>query len=411
MRALVVAHGHPDFGAGGGEIAAYGLFRALQAHPGVEAADFLARTAEPRLVVGGVGRLRENEYLVRRDTADWLRLAAAPDEAPAGRRLPDLLAALRPDAVLVHHVAHLGLGLLGEIRASLPAARIVLTLHDFLGICAHRGLMVTAGEAPALCEAASPDRCHACLPAHASAAFAERRRLVLAAFAAADRFVAPSRFLAERYRDWGLPAERLALIANGTEPAEPLALEAREILRIGFFGQVRPEKGLHVLLAALHHLAPAQRARLRLVVSGSRLEAQEGWYRELVRRLAVPLEAEGILAWRGAYDRGELGARMAGIDLVAVPSTWWENAPLVIGEAFAHGRPVLAVRRGGMAEMVRDGIDGLLVDEGGAPAVAAAIRRFLADPGLAGRLARGIRPPPTPSDMAEAYLALARSIA
>ncbi|WAJ27462.1 glycosyltransferase [Antarcticirhabdus aurantiaca] len=411
MRALVVAHGHPDFGAGGGEIAAYGLFRALRAHPGVEAADFLARTAEPRLVVGGVGRLRENEYLVRRDTADWLRLAAAPDEARAGRRLPDLLAALRPDAVFVHHVAHLGLGLLGEIRASLPAARIVLTLHDFLGICAHRGLMVTAGEAPALCEAAAPERCRACLPSHPTSAFAERRRLVLAAFARADRFVAPSRFLAGRYRDWGLPLERLAVIANGTEPAEPLPLGSGEPLRLGMFGQLRPEKGLHVLLAALHHLAGPERARLRLVVSGSRLEAQDGIYRELVRRLAEPLEGEGVLSWRGAYGRGELAARMAEIDLVAVPSTWWENAPLVIGEAFAHGRPVLAIRRGGMAEMVRDGVDGLLVDDGGAPAFAAAIRRFLADPELARGLARGIRPPPTPADMAETYLALARGIA
>ena len=50
---------------------------------------------------------------------------------------------------------------------------------------------------------------------------------------------------------------------------------------------------------------------------------------------------------------------MAEVDWVVVPSIWWENAPLVIQEAFRHRRPVICGDIGGMAEMVRDGVDGL----------------------------------------------------
>ena len=50
---------------------------------------------------------------------------------------------------------------------------------------------------------------------------------------------------------------------------------------------------------------------------------------------------------------------MAEIDWVVVPSIWWENSPLVIQEAFLHGRPVICSDIGGMAEKVRHGVDGL----------------------------------------------------
>ena len=50
---------------------------------------------------------------------------------------------------------------------------------------------------------------------------------------------------------------------------------------------------------------------------------------------------------------------MEQVDWVVIPSIWWENAPLVVQEAFRHRRPVICSGIGGTAEMVRDGIDGL----------------------------------------------------
>ncbi|KQT48882.1 hypothetical protein ASG43_08550 [Aureimonas sp. Leaf454] len=419
MRVLVVAHGHPDFGPGGGELAAHTLFEGLKAHPDVSQARFLARTGEPRLPSGAVGRLRPGEHLIRRDIADWPRLEACPDAPPPGRGLADFLSDAAPDVVFLHHVVHLGLEIVDDIRSTLPDARIVLTLHDYLAICRNEGLMVTRPPGPdpaplsgTLCRESGIDACGRCFPEGAPLIHTERRERFRRAFAQIDAFVAPSAFLAERYVRWGIEPERIHVIANGTHaPGRPVAPPSfGATLRLGFFGQARPSKGLHVALAALHHLEPSVRARISLDLNVSRLEAQDAWYRTLVERLAAPLVQDGSLRWRGAFARNDLSDRMASVDAVLVPSTWWENAPLVIGEAFAHGRPVLGSRLGGIAEAVRDGIDGCLFTPGDARELSGLLAR-LSEEAVTGRaIAAGVRAPATVAQSSDAHLALARSI-
>lgn len=406
MRALVIAHGHPDLGAGGGEVAAYGLFRALKRRGDVEAS-FLARSADLRMPPNAVGRLRENEYLIRRDLQDWLMLSATPDAAPVGKDLASFLRTIRPDVVFLHHYVHLGLETLAEIRAVVPNSRIVLTLHDFMGICANGGLMMkrSTGEGP--CGAAGPVACHGCFPDHGPGFFERRAQRMAAHFSLVDRFVAPSRFLRDRYIAWGLPPECIAVIENGVEDVEEVAGRAMDgTIRLGFFGQIRRAKGLHVLLAALHHLTQTERQRLRLDVNGSRLDAEAPWYRELILRLRGALEREGVLCWKGAYAREALAGRLAEVDCLVVPSVWWENSPLVIQEAFAAGRPVIGSRIGGVAEKVQDGIDGALFEMGNVRELAALLRQLLADGTLLQKWRAGIRAPVSSDTAAKAYLDL-----
>ena len=97
---------------------------------------------------------------------------------------------------------------------------------------------------------------------------------------------------------------------------------------------------------------------------------------------------------------------MAAVDWVVVPSVWWENAPLVILEAFRHGRPVICGGIGGMAEMVRDGVDGLHAPVGDPAGLAAVLRRAAERPEMWDRLASGILPPKTIAQVAEDHLSL-----
>jgi glycosyltransferase involved in cell wall biosynthesis len=97
---------------------------------------------------------------------------------------------------------------------------------------------------------------------------------------------------------------------------------------------------------------------------------------------------------------------MAQIDWVVMPSIWWENAPLVIQEAFQHRRPVITSGIGGMAEMVRDGIDGLHVRPGDAAHLAATMRRAIDEPDLWPRLVEGIAAQPTLAKCARAHRGL-----
>ena len=96
---------------------------------------------------------------------------------------------------------------------------------------------------------------------------------------------------------------------------------------------------------------------------------------------------------------------MAAADWVVVPSIWFENAPLVILEAFRHRRPVICGGIGGMAELVTDGVDGLHAPVGDPAGLAAVLRRAAEEPGLWDRLVAGIRPPPDLDVAARRHLA------
>ena len=82
-----------------------------------------------------------------------------------------------------------------------------------------------------------------------------RRELFLkAAFDCVDLFVSPSRFLIERYADWGWSASRIVVLENGVEagdiaPPRQIAHDGRRN-RFGFFGQINPFKGVNLLLEA-----------------------------------------------------------------------------------------------------------------------------------------------------------------
>jgi glycosyltransferase involved in cell wall biosynthesis len=85
------------------------------------------------------------------------------------------------------------------------------------------------------------------------------------------------------------------------------------------------------------------------------------------------------------------------MDVLAVPSLWLENSPLVVHEAFQAGVPVVAARTGGLAELVENGKSGLLYDPTDPAALATALMRLVTEPGLLERLAAS-RPPVKPID-------------
>jgi glycosyltransferase involved in cell wall biosynthesis len=92
----------------------------------------------------------------------------------------------------------------------------------------------------------------------------------------------------------------------------------------------------------------------------------------------------------GEYDHRQLPALMENVDWVVVPSIWWENSPLVIQEAFLHGRPVICSDIGGMAEKVADGVNGLHFRAGSATNLADTLRRAVGTSGLWERLRSGV---------------------
>lgn len=369
-RILVMAHAHPDFSLGGGEIAAYNLFKAYKANEQVEDAWFLARADRGRGITGHISKRRDNEYLWEQGIHDWHLMKAAHQDSVT-TWFADLIKALKPTVVHTHHYAHLGLEYLRVIKQVDPSIRIVMTLHEYMAICSNNGQMIKTGSFK-LCNRSSYDECRQCFPERTAEDFWLRKHFFMSYFELVDQFVSPSEFLRQRYIDWGLPADKIVVIENGQSdepplPPRPLA-EGETRNRFGFFGQINPYKGLDVVLRALHEMPKAERKKIVLEVHGANLEHQSKEFQDKIEALRAPLIKQGVVQWVGPYQPHELRARMAGVDWVVVPSIWWENSPMVIQEAFSCGRPLLVSDIGGMKEKVRHGFDGYCVSSGSARA-------------------------------------------
>ncbi len=85
---------------------------------------------------------------------------------------------------------------------------------------------------------------------------------------------------------------------------------------------------------------------------------------------------------------------MRDIDVIVVPSLWYENAPLVISSAHAFGIPVIAANLGGMAEMVSDGAHVATFPAGDVAGLAKKIRSVATNPTVLQTLKKAIAPPP-----------------
>lgn len=409
-RVLVIAHAHPDFSLGGGEIAAYNYFKSYRKLPEVEDAWFLARLDRHRPATGGISLRRENEYVWETGVRDWHLMKTSQLDATL-TWFADLIRALKPTIVHVNHYVHIGLEFLRVIKEVDPEIRIYLTLHEYIAICSNSGQMIkTNGR---LCSRESFDECRQCFPERSAEDFWLRKHFFQSYFSLIDGFTAPSEFLRGRYVDWGIPPEKIVVIENGQQTREPLPpralAEGETRNRFAFFGQVTPFKGLDVLLEAIAGMRKSERKRIVLEINGANLENQSNEYRRKVEELRAPLIKEGVVRWVGPYQPDQIGRRMEGADWIVVPSIWWENSPMVIQEAFVHGRPLLVSDIGGMAEKVTDGVDGVHVSASNTLAWRDALLRLAGNDDEWHRLAGGIRRPLSYDDAArEALSAFAK---
>ncbi|AWJ82035.1 glycosyl transferase (plasmid) [Azospirillum sp. TSH58] len=406
-RVLVVAHNHPSLHPGGTEIFAHELFGSLKAK-GAEAL-FLActngvhRDRKPGTNLQTLGRSADEVVLWAGHFDHFFQSqidlhGIVPD-------LSNLLRAFQPDIVHIHHTLLLGVEMLFLIRRVCPRARIVYTLHDYYPICANDGQMVTTGS-HALCRMASPDACHRCFPDRPADQFVLRDKHIKAMFGLVDHFLAPSAFLRDRYIAWGIDPDSISVMENGRPavrpaPHRPLPAGAPRNA-FAYFGNLNPFKGITVALDAAARLEK-QGQDLTLAVHGG-APFQTDAFKDKVEQGFKG--ARGTAVRHGPYRREEMPELMAAADWVVMPSIWWENAPLVIREAFQHRRPVICSGIGGMAESVTDGVDGLHFRAGDAADLARVMTRAMTEPGLWDRLVSNMPAVPTTEESAEKHVIL-----
>lgn len=310
------------------------------------------------------------------------------------RAFDQVLAQTRPDLIHIQHLQGLPVSLVKQIEhRGIP---FVITLHDYWWGCANAQLLTNYSQQ--LCQGPRLYlNCARCALARAgwpqlwpawpglAGLLARRNHLLRPVLQAARKLIAPTRFVAGWYMAQGAPAERMLVMPHGLPiPAgipRPSQRPARRPIRFGYIGGLTWQKGVHILIEAFNTL-PEQ---AELWVAGD--ETAEPAYAARLHSLASPR-----VRFLGKLARADVWQTLARLDVLAVPSIWYETFAFVIAEAFAMGVPVVASRLGPLADRVGEGIDGLLVSPGEVEAWRQALLRFLQEPELLPRLQAGIRP-------------------
>lgn len=173
------------------------------------------------------------------------------------------------------------------------------------------------------------------------------------------------------------------VIPNGVDvdgpPIEPKPRS--EELRLAFVGRPEERKGLPVLLSAFEALV--EHVPARLVVIG----AEPG---DVARYLSDPA-AEPAIDALGRVSGEELWSHLHGADVLVAPSLAGESFGMVLTEAFAAATPVVASNIAGYADVVTDGVDGILVPPADPQRLAEDLQALAHDPGRLARMAAAAR--------------------
>ena len=250
---------------------------------------------------------------------------------------------------------------------------VVHTLHDFKMICPNTSMI--NDRTGAVCEACKSGRYYmpvikrckkgslaastvASVEAYADVFMGVRGRI--------SAYISPSEFLRNKFIEHGFPEGNLHHIPNVLSE-DTFTEDVTGGDYILFIGRVDPLKGVRELIQASRQ-TPEVQVKIAGRIAPSMADE-------------VPSSLPSNVEYVGLKSGNELRSLVAGALALAVPSTWYENQPFSILEAFAAGKPVIASDLGGMTELVRQRERGVLVQPGNVEELAEAMRWMWSHPG------------------------------
>jgi glycosyltransferase involved in cell wall biosynthesis len=219
---------------------------------------------------------------------------------------------------------------------------------------------------------------------------AERKRYLHDRLASVDMIITSARMSYDILLQDGLSPHRVRRIPYGLDLSgwqclEPTPPENGH-LRIGYLGNLIPAKGAHVLISAFRKLR-ASAVQPQLTLHGS--TAVNPRYVQRLKKLAG---SDSRITFAGRYENIEVERVLSKIDVLVVPSLWYEIGPLVVLEAMAAKTPVVVGNIPNMRYLIEDEMNGLHYAVDSAADLARQLQRVADQPGLLESLRRGIGP-------------------
>jgi glycosyltransferase involved in cell wall biosynthesis len=161
-----------------------------------------------------------------------------------------------------------------------------------------------------------------------------------------------------------------------------------------YAGTLAPHKGVHIILDAFKKI---NSNKIQLKIYGS------GHNESYVNQLKKIAKNDRRIQFCGVFSENEVGEIFSKVDLVIVPSLWYENYPLVLHEALACNVPVIASNVGGMAEKISDGKNGFTFEIGNSNSLKKIIEMIINNPDLLNQLKNNLKNFILPTVEQEAY--------
>ena len=185
-----------------------------------------------------------------------------------------------------------------------------------------------------------------------------------------DRVLVPTRLMQNILQNNGLNPNLISYLPYGLDVEDIVPDDnkgSKKELRVGFIGTLFEHKGTHLLIEAIQDLLPNLAIELKIY---GKLEE----FPEYVAKLYEIAKGDLRIKFCGTFPNQEIGKVFAELDVLVVPSIWYENTPLVIYSAQAANCPVIATNLGGMSEVIHHEVNGLLFEKGNIVELANSIR-------------------------------------
>jgi glycosyltransferase involved in cell wall biosynthesis len=202
-----------------------------------------------------------------------------------------------------------------------------------------------------------------------------------------DKIISPSKALAKALIRNGISENKIEIIPHGIRPLKkrPLPLENKKVLRFGYIGRISYVKGLHVIIEALKMLPKELKYELHIYGDAANKDEKKYKSRLITKSKELPV------IWHGKIKYSEIEKAYMSFDVMILPSIYLEAFGLTVLESFSVGRPVISSKCGGPEDIIRDGVDGVLIKPNNPKALAEIMEQFIKNPAIVKKLAKNIK--------------------
>jgi glycosyltransferase involved in cell wall biosynthesis len=426
MKIVQVIHGFPPYSKAGSEIYTHNLSVELAKQDEVFVFYRIANPDRPQFEINSTIKNGLNLYSINNKLKGNEEFELSYRNDSISKLFAQFLEDIKPDIVHFQHLLWLSTTLVREAKKkNIPT---IFTLHDFWLFC-HVGQLLKIDLS--LCSGPDQLKCTNCLPPKMvmgrscnsalnlmklfnlifrskalkekifssfnryysrifyfnrkkSLHIIKRNSCIKELCSHVDLFVSPSLFFLMKFEGFGIPKAKIVYLPNGHDITlfNKFSKKKSKKLRFGYIGTFLRSKGIHVLINAFNQITEEN---VELRVHGMPCNNRQGLIDDYPGYLKSLVKRDNVL-WFGEYDNKSISNILSEIDVLIVPSVWYENAPLTIQEAFMASIPVIASNMGGMKELVCEGKNGLMFRPGDSNDLAKKMQLIIDHPNLIGKL-------------------------